>query len=202
MQLLTLLIWNLFSKKKKNTGATFKQRLTRLVHSENNPQDEREKKLRLTSGSEKMELRCNSGFELDCPTSLFFFSIVIHLLYSKLTWYSSVFVYIFFFKKKNNYCHSLSGPGAVAVTLLLIGQMLRVPVQRRQRVREAEFHELHEPGEASSFEGSASLESKRERWSVTFVTSAEPSDFCVQMCAFVCMTLHRTGSSEDVTSVS
>lgn len=62
-----------FFEKKKNTGATFKQRLTRLVHSENNPQDEREKKLRLTSGSEKMELRCNSGFELDCPTSLFFF---------------------------------------------------------------------------------------------------------------------------------
>lgn len=57
-----------------------------------------------------------------------------------------------------DYCLLLSGSGAVAVTLLLIGQMLWVPVQRRQRVWEAEFHELHEPGESSSFESSAPLE--------------------------------------------
>lgn len=37
------------SFEKKKTRATFKQRLTRLVHSENNPQDERGKKLQLTS---------------------------------------------------------------------------------------------------------------------------------------------------------
>lgn len=53
--------------------------------------------------------------------------------------------------------HSLSGSGTIAVTLLLVGQMLRVPVQRRQLVREPQLHELHEPGEASTLEGPASL---------------------------------------------
>lgn len=109
------------------------------MHSRNKPQDEREKKLLLTSGSKKRELRCQSGSELDRP-------IVFHFQCKGLT------------VLRVDYCLLLSGSGAVAVTLLLIGQMLRVPVQRRQRVREAEFHELHEPGEASSFESSASLE--------------------------------------------
>lgn len=71
-------------------------------------------------------------------------------------------------KKTNSCCRLLSRSGAVAVTLLLIGQMLRVPVQRRQRVWEAEFHELHEPGETSSFKSSASLESEGKRSLITF----------------------------------
>lgn len=88
-----------------------------------------------------------------------------------------------------NGCHSLSGSGAVAVTLLLIGQMLRVPVQRRQRVGEAEFHELHQPGEATSFEGPASL--KRQEGSDRSVTrrSSGPFKPCVRMCAFYVMKL-------------
>ena len=54
--------------------------------------------------------------------------------------------------------YSLSGAGAVAVALLLVGQVLLVPVQRRQLVREAELHVLHEPGEASPLQGPASLQ--------------------------------------------
>lgn len=96
--------------------------------------------------------------------------------------------------------HSLPGSGAVAVTLLLIGQMLRVPVQRRQRVREAELHELHKPGEASSFESSASLESERERWSVTFAASADR--LCENMRFFFALHHYWKAKIEDVANVS
>lgn len=53
---------------------------------------------------------------------------------------------------------SLSGAGAVAVTLLLIGEVLRVPVQRGQLVGQPQLHQLHKLCKASPFEGPASLE--------------------------------------------
>lgn len=70
---------------------------------------------------------------------------------------------------------SLSRSGAVAVTLLLIGQVLRVPVQRRQLVREPQLHVLHEPGEAPPFQGPASLENTilGKSWA-----AGDPSNHC------------------------
>lgn len=59
-------------------------------------------------------------------------------------------------------CHSLSRSGTVAVALLLVGQVLRVPVQRRQLIGEPKFHELHEPGEAPPLEGPPSLRTQFE----------------------------------------